>query len=220
MSFYITLPSNSSNLYFPNNTLNNFTTKLHSTLRLDGEYEVGLVEISYPQNWKYHRDGSLLFKEKNRSEIFKVKFSNYDKIENLLQSINDFCKFKSPPIPSTWTYNKTNQTINVQLTNPLIIEFIDGLNEELGFKYNIISASFTKDVHAKFIQSPPFQSNPISNIIRTITGLYVYCNIINYQFVGNTYAPLLRTITINENSDNYGKYIISLLVCTTLNLLK
>ena len=55
--------------------------------------------------------------------------------------------------------------------------------------------------------SPPFQSNPISNILRTITGLYVYCNIINYQFVGNTYAPLLRTITINENTDNYGKYI-------------
>ena len=58
-----------------------------------------------------------------------VKFSNYDTIENLLHSINDFCKLKSPPIPSIWTYNKTYQTINVQLTNPLIIEFIDCLNE-------------------------------------------------------------------------------------------
>ena len=37
--------------------------------------------------------------------------------------------------------------------------------------------------------------------------MYVYCNIINYQIVGNTYAPLLRTITINENSEYYGKYI-------------
>ena len=71
MSFYITLPSNSSNLYFPNNTLNNFTTKLHSTLRLNGEYEVGLVEISDPQNWKYHRDGSLLFKEKIVAKFLK-----------------------------------------------------------------------------------------------------------------------------------------------------
>ena len=72
MSFYITLPSNSSNLYFPNNTLKNFTTKLHSTIRLDGEYEDGFVEISYPQNWKYHRDGSILFKEKSSREIFKL----------------------------------------------------------------------------------------------------------------------------------------------------
>ena len=115
MSFYITLPSNSSNLYFPNNSLNNFTTKLNSTLRLDGEYEVGLVEISYPQNWKYHRDGSLLFKEKNRSELFKVKFSNYDKIENLLQSVNDFCKLKSPPIPSNYNKKIRQSTYNSQI---------------------------------------------------------------------------------------------------------
>jgi hypothetical protein len=47
MSFYVTLPSNSSFEYYPENTLNNYATKLHPTLRLEGNYEVGLVEISY-----------------------------------------------------------------------------------------------------------------------------------------------------------------------------
>ncbi len=46
MSFYVTLPSNSSFEYYPENALNNYTTKLHSTLRLEGNYEVGLVEMS------------------------------------------------------------------------------------------------------------------------------------------------------------------------------
>ena len=129
MSFYITLPSNSSLEYFPNNTLNNFTTKLHSALRLDGEYEVGLVELSYPQNWKYRRDGKILFKEKSRSEIYKIRFSNFESIESLIQSMNIFFKSKSPPIPTNWIFNKISNIITINITNPLSIEFIDGINE-------------------------------------------------------------------------------------------
>jgi hypothetical protein len=56
MSFYVILPSNSSFEYYPENTLNNYTTKLHSTLRLGRKYEVGLVEMSYPQNWIYKNE--------------------------------------------------------------------------------------------------------------------------------------------------------------------
>src|SRR5271154_2756325 len=47
-SFYVTLPSNSSMLYFPNNTLTRFRTKLHTPIILKGNYEVSLVEITYP----------------------------------------------------------------------------------------------------------------------------------------------------------------------------
>ena len=140
MSFYVTLPSNSSLDYFPNNTLNNYTTKLHSALRLDGEYEVGLVELAYPQNWKYRRDGKILFKEKSRTEIYKIRFSNYESIDALIQSMNIFFKSKAPPIPTIWNFNKLNNTITINITNPLSIEFIDGINEELGFKYDHITA--------------------------------------------------------------------------------
>jgi hypothetical protein len=40
----------------------NNTTKLHSTLRLEGKYEVALVEMSYPQNWIYKKNGVITFK--------------------------------------------------------------------------------------------------------------------------------------------------------------
>ena len=49
--FYLTLPSNSSSKYFPNNTLTHFVTKLHNDVSLSGEWEVALVDIMYPQNW-------------------------------------------------------------------------------------------------------------------------------------------------------------------------
>ena len=51
MSFYVTLPSNSSISHYPDNTLTKFTTKLHQTLQLEGSYEVALSEIMFPYNW-------------------------------------------------------------------------------------------------------------------------------------------------------------------------
>lgn len=49
--FYVTLPSDSSADYFPNNTVARFITKLPERIRLDGAYEMGLAEIIYPHTW-------------------------------------------------------------------------------------------------------------------------------------------------------------------------
>ena len=49
--FYLTLPSNSSMDYFPDNTLAKFITKLHAPLLLRDSWEVGLVEIIYPTSF-------------------------------------------------------------------------------------------------------------------------------------------------------------------------
>ena len=56
--FYVTLPSNSSIQYFPDNKTSNFVTKLSRTLQLDGEWEVGLAEIDY------HIPGTTYVKER------------------------------------------------------------------------------------------------------------------------------------------------------------
>ncbi len=49
--FYLTLPSNSSEKYYPDNTLSRFVTKLHNDVSLEGEWEAALVDIMYPRNW-------------------------------------------------------------------------------------------------------------------------------------------------------------------------
>src|SRR5437867_2673758 len=49
--FYLTLPSNSSQEYFPDNTKTEFRTKLSSTIELSNEWEVGLAEIMFPRSW-------------------------------------------------------------------------------------------------------------------------------------------------------------------------
>jgi hypothetical protein len=49
--FYITLPSDSSANYYPDNTIARFVTKLPERIRFEGEYEMGLAEIIYPHTW-------------------------------------------------------------------------------------------------------------------------------------------------------------------------
>ena len=51
MSFYLTLPSNSSLNYYPENTLANYKTKLPQLFDLEGEWEVGLAEMQFPITW-------------------------------------------------------------------------------------------------------------------------------------------------------------------------
>ncbi|KAJ8039500.1 hypothetical protein HOLleu_17245 [Holothuria leucospilota] len=51
MAFYLTLPSNSSMDVYPENTLSNYRVKLPTSLQLSGEWEVGLMEISYNHSW-------------------------------------------------------------------------------------------------------------------------------------------------------------------------
>ena len=48
MSFFMTLPCDSSRSIFPENRVGKFTTQLAREVVLEGEYEVGLSEIVIP----------------------------------------------------------------------------------------------------------------------------------------------------------------------------
>ena len=51
--FYVTLPSGSSGFHFPNNTIANYRTILATRIEVEPkEWEVELVEISYPKGYK------------------------------------------------------------------------------------------------------------------------------------------------------------------------
>ena len=49
--FQLTLPSNSSVEYYPNNKAADFTTRLPTSISLEGEWEAALIDIPYPHNW-------------------------------------------------------------------------------------------------------------------------------------------------------------------------
>ena len=46
-NFYMTLPSNSSMNYYPENTVTKYKTHLAQPVSLEGDWEVGLFEFEY-----------------------------------------------------------------------------------------------------------------------------------------------------------------------------
>ena len=55
--FYVTLLSDSSKIYFPDNTSTHFCTQLAKSIHLDGEWCVGLTEIQYPCSFLTVQEG-------------------------------------------------------------------------------------------------------------------------------------------------------------------
>ena len=49
---YLTLPSNSSQSFYPNNEAGHFITQLPQTINLNDDYEVGLAEIQFSNNFQ------------------------------------------------------------------------------------------------------------------------------------------------------------------------
>ena len=52
MDFYVTLPSNASMNIYPDNKKSNYTTQFNTPIRLDGNYEVALANITCTPNIK------------------------------------------------------------------------------------------------------------------------------------------------------------------------
>jgi len=86
--FYVTLPSDSSNYFFPANTIADFRTKLATPLELEhNKWAVGLVEIFYPKAYKnrvLHNTLSI------NSEVIIFPVRHYETVFHFLTNILQF----------------------------------------------------------------------------------------------------------------------------------
>ena len=71
--FQLTLPSNASITFSPDNKPANYTTTLPSPISLEGEWEVALIDVQYPHNWmNITKDVYIIFliNTKNKDNVF------------------------------------------------------------------------------------------------------------------------------------------------------
>ncbi len=89
----MTLPSNVGH-DFLENTVANYTTKLASSIELKGQWEVGLVEMSYTLSW-YNVPENLYFSvnyydaHRLESDELYLPKGRYDKITDIISKINN-----------------------------------------------------------------------------------------------------------------------------------
>ena len=136
--FYLTLPSNASLDVFPDNKTTSYRVKLPQTIDLEGNWEVGLYSISYPNTWYtlqkgfdthiYYADQSGLF----LAAI--VDYGYYTSIEDLTKAINASLLATGDVGDNILlTYNALTGKVTAQMKNGFQFGLVKPLSIMLGF---------------------------------------------------------------------------------------
>lgn len=183
--FYLTLPSNSSMPFYPNNTLANFTGNLSPPLDLSGDWVVALSEIQYPHTWNNVRPHNNVFYTRRNGGLpnsVSIPAGYYKSVQQILKAMMEAMD------PSTkrdlaLTYNSITRHVTVDVKNNLEILLGDGLAPLLGFDNG---TSIKKKS----------ESPRVANLAGGFHSLYVYADVVEAQAVGDTRVPLLRIVNI------------------------
>ena len=147
--FYVTLPSNSSVQYFPDNKTTNFVTKLSRTLQLDGECEVGLAEIDYPHTWHNIREA------KNSVEIyvsdkwdreFSIQPGYYQNVIDVIDALRKAGLANLTDV--VVTYDDTSKRVTVKCVEGAILELRGDIARMFGFFNNTTIRASDENVSA------------------------------------------------------------------------
>jgi hypothetical protein len=201
--FYMTLPSNSTF----ENTAADFITTLPINIKLAGEWEVGLAEIMYANTWNNvtGRNNSIKFTdaESGLKTVLTIPTGRYESAQGLFQTIqklkNIYTNQKKKDIMGKFEFTylehvkscqlkvDTNKVYNIEIHPDLL--YMLGFNEaQLGELKNNIGEKSLVSWH------------PV-DMSCGLNHLYIYCDIVHPQIVGNVLAPLLQIVSIE------GKYV-------------
>ncbi len=196
--FYLTLPSNSSLDYYPDNTLTHYFTKLPHGIDLSGgQWEVGLVEIQYPHTWYNVKDDEawVVVRTKPDHPLKRASLQGglYGTPEILVKHLKLRCRKKIEKEGEdceaiVFTYNEITQKVTLSLKGGASIVISKALQQMLGLAKNEyegkghFTGDHSVDVHGGFY------------------SVYVYCNLVEPHIVGDALVPLLRTIPIRGHT--------------------
>ncbi len=193
--FYITLPSNSSHSYFPDNTPASFRTRLAAPVQLKGKWEVALAEIHYPHTWFTVAEPAV-FTYYDGSDVYNSVVVNpgfYDTLDDVFEEIKGKLGesvAKEALIDFRYFFRK--HKVEVELKKGAEIWW-DNKNMAQMFG-SMVSKSYEGkyllDAHVNWKLGP--------------STLYIYTDIISPVLVGDSSTPLLKTVPV---SGDHGEII-------------
>jgi len=156
--------------YHPYNTASQYTTKLNEVMELDGNWEVGLLEASFPSK----ADNVL------PDECF---FTVQIIVAMHLAQRRTFRLPQNPPLYTTFRSVQRKTRFAMKITSSLVkkVSFSEDLTCLLGFQ-----------PHKDYTGRPKNMAELPVNLTGSQNLLYVYCDVLEQVLVGDTKAPLLR----------------------------
>lgn len=183
MSFYVTLISDSSKNFFSDNKISHFITQLPKPISLDsGNWEVALVDITYPHSWyNIQSDNNLYGFDFGDGKLLgkRVPPGCYETIPDILKAM----QLTSLKNKIDLFYHPVTKKVKIKTTEKCKVILYEGIAELLGFE----PGNYNGTIESPFI-ADPLISFPV---------MYVYCDLVEPQVVADVQAPLLKIVKIN-----------------------
>ena len=193
MSFYMTLPCDSSRSVFPDNRVGNYSSILAREIVLDGDYEVGLSEIVMPvPNRLKNVEQTIIFSEIGRGRgYFKINVAQ-------LSSVSDLSAIETPKTHdgrTAFEFSELDGKVVLTVAAKCQVylgELCSELAALLGFELGGYGGG---DESTDHIAKVPFTPR------NSLYFIYVYCDIVEYSFVGDSMVPCLRALPVIPGYD-------------------
>ena len=189
-SFTIELVSNASAQLFSDNTLSSFTNFLPDQLNLDGQWEVAISEISYPSMYQNVTEGKFMFFDKKLSKSSEVYYLQ----PGLYPSITDIVEAMNTLIHERHNHRENCVTVKVSRRTQKVEIYLANEGSGPAFFSTDLRHFFESNVGNEFgvmlRGKGPHKPEIAYDIVR-IHSLMIYTDLIEYNIVGDTKAPLL-----------------------------
>ena len=188
-SFTIELVSNASSELFPDNTLSSFTNFLPDQVNLEGQWEVAISEISSSM-YQNVSDGPFLFYDAIYSKTTTAYYLEpelYSSVPDIVKAMNLFIQERNKHNESCIFAEVFRRTQKIELSlisddSSLVI-----FSTDLG---NIFGGDVGDDKGILMRGKGPHEPKFAYDIVR-IHSLMIYTDIVEYNIIGDTKAPLL-----------------------------
>ena len=210
--FYITLPSNSSMTYFPENTLAQFKTKLPRELQLKGNWVIGLSDIMFPttlalpsetikiEKISFHM-AETFYDEPGDPLItaFSTDVRNFQSPADLIAHINS----KMPEHRRSKIKFKVdrNDFASIGIAPGYGITLSKQLQWLLGFREDTTPEEFYNNYSGVAVH---YLNAAVKCTMFQLYTLYVYTNIIQPTIVGDKLARLLDIIPVHGGGKSHA----------------
>ena len=187
----IELVSNASGEIFPNNTISSFTNFLPEQVNLKGQWEVAISELSYPSLYPNITEGIFkVFKEELSKSVstYNLEPGLYTSITDIVEAMNTLIQGRNNP-------NETCITVKVSRRTQEVVIMLANDTSGLAFCGTELGHIFGNNGENEFgvliIGKCPHEPEFAYDIVR-IHSLMIYSDLVEYNIVGDTKAPLLR----------------------------
>ena len=190
-SLTIELVSNASGEFFPNNTLSFLTNFLPEQEMLKGQWQVAISEISYPSMYLNITEGNFKFfgeKVSISTSIYNLEPGLYTSITDIVESVNTLIQERN-------NHNETGITVKVSRRSQKVVIMLANDTSGIAFcstDWGYIFGNNVGNQDAVLMKGKsPHEPQFAYDIVR-IHSLMIYSDLVKYNIVGDTKAPLLR----------------------------